>query len=71
MTDTKLLEAWCHWAETNNSDDEFASEGRLMAAEIRRVLAELEAAREVIACLDTADYSALARAISAYGGVAK
>jgi hypothetical protein len=38
-----LLESWCRWVDTN------ACEGRIMASEIKLVIAELRAAREVIA----------------------
>lgn len=47
MTDSKLLEAWCHHTEHEKLDD-FSEDRKLMAAEIRLVLAELKAAREVV-----------------------
>ena len=47
MTDKNLLEAWCHWLELETLN-EFSEDRKLMAASIRAVLAELEAAREVV-----------------------
>ena len=46
MIDTKLLEAWCHWVELETLD-EISEDRKLMANNIRAVLAELKSTREV------------------------
>ena len=51
MIDTKLLEAWCHWVELETLD-EISEDRKLMAEQIRAVLAELKAARKVIRVLN-------------------